>query len=234
MRIALLAALLLVPPCFAGSPLPDGPHVVTSGEGKVTIAPDLATITLQVRHRDMAAATAKQRVDAAIEAFLRAAPGFGLATTDVTASDLSLSEDIDYDDAGRRRNNGFVASRAVTVELRQLHRLGEFIDSALAAGLNSVENVVFASSHKAELQREARAKAVAGAREEASGLAHAFGSEAGAIYSINSVHSHLANGYGGRLDRIVVTGARLNAGKYLQPSVEYTERVSAVFELERK
>lgn len=63
MRAMLLATLLLTGPCLAGSPLPDSPHLVASGEGKVTVAPDLATITLTAQYRNPVAATAKQSVD---------------------------------------------------------------------------------------------------------------------------------------------------------------------------
>ena len=81
---------------------------------------------------------------------------------------------------------------------------------------------------------EARSKAVADAREKAGGLATAFGTTLGPVYSINSVNSSVADGYGSAntLDRIEVTGSRINK-RYLQPTVDYTERVSAVFELKR-
>ncbi len=43
----------------------------------------------------------------------------------------------------------------------------------------------------------------------------------------------MAYGYGGTLDRIVVTGSRIEPAGYLQPTVDFTERVAAVFELQR-
>ena len=72
------------------------------------------------------------------------------------------------------------------------------------------------------------------AREKASGLATAFGGALGPVYSINSVRSGSDDGYGGTtLDRVEVTGSRIQRSSYLQPTVEYMERVSAVFELKR-
>jgi len=236
MRTLLLGSFLLfATPCFAGTALPDAPHVVASGEGKVTVAPDLATVSLQAKYHNANAATAKQSVDRSIAALLKIAPDFGLDEKDVIASDLSLSEDVDYDNNGRRISSGFVANREITIKLHQLDRLGALLDAAVAAGVNDVENVSFESSRKEALRLEARAKAVADAREKASGLATAFGTSLGPVYSINSVTSTLADGYGGAttLDKIEVTGSRINTGRYLQPTVDYTERVSAVFELKR-
>lgn len=233
MRALLLAILFLATPCLAGTALPDGPHVVASGQGKVTVAPDLATITLHAKYRHADAATAKRQVDQGIDAFLKIAPTFGLGPADITASDLSLSEDIG-DEGDHRVIKGFVANRQVTVKLRALDRLGEFLDAAVAAGLNEVEDVSFESTRKEALRLQARAKAVADAREKAAGLATAFGAAVGPVYSINSVNSGLSDGYGATtLDRIEVTGSRINTGRYLQPTVDYTERVSAVFELKR-
>ncbi|MGY1530206.1 SIMPL domain-containing protein [Luteimonas sp. A649] len=84
------------------------------------------------------------------------------------------------------------------------------------------------------LREDARAQAVADAREKAGGLATAFGGRLGPVYSINSLNSMQSDGYGNTtLDRIQVTGSRMDSGRYLQPTIEFTERVSAVFEISR-
>lgn len=234
MRALLLFGLLLTTPCWAGTPLPDAPHVVTQGEGKVTAKPDLARITVSAQYRNANGATAKQSVDRSIEAFLKIAPDFGLTPEDITASDVSVSEDIDYDNRDRRISNGFVAEREVKLKLRDLDRLGALLDAALAAGLTEIDNVSFESSRKEQLRVEARNKAIADAREKAAGLATAFGGSLGSVYSINSVRSGFDDGYGATtLDRVMVTGSRVQRSAYLQPTVEYTENVSAVFELKR-
>lgn len=234
MRALLLTGLLMAAPCLAGTALPDAPHVVTNGEGKATAKPDLARITLSAQYRNANAATAKQSVDRGVEAFLDLAPQFGLKPDDITASDVSVSEDVEYDDRDRRTSNGFVANREIRVKLRSLDKLGALLDTALAAGITEIENVAFESSREPELRREARDKAIADAREKASGLATAFGGALGPVYSINSIRSGVDDGYGSTtLDRVVVTGSRIQRSAYLQPTVEYAERVSAVFELKR-
>lgn len=234
MRHILLAAFLIAAPAYAGTPLPDAPHVTASGEGKATVAPDLARITLKASYRDAAPGVAKQAVDRSIEAFLALAPRFGLEPAQVTAADLSVSEDIDYDERDRKVSNGFIATREVTVELRELARLGELLDAALAAGMNEVDNIAFESSRADALRAEARGKAVAQAREKAAGLAKAFDAALGPVYSINSLNSYSSDGYGATtLDRVQVTGTRIQRSRYVQPTVEYSERVSAVFELKR-
>lgn len=74
---------------------------------------------------------------------------------------------------------------------------------------------------------------MADAREKAGGLAQAFGATLGPVYSINSLYSSFADRYGESLDRIVVTGTRLQRSRYVQPTVDYSRRVATVFELKR-
>ncbi|MBJ7573830.1 SIMPL domain-containing protein [Luteimonas sp. MC1828] len=231
--IAVLLSLLSAT-AVAGTPLPDAPHVVVQGEGLVSVAPDSATVTMVVRQRSADPGEAKRVVDRAVNALLKVAPGFDVAADDMTASDLALREDIDYDDNDRPLSRGHVASREVKVRLDDLDRLSAWLDAALAAGFTDVSDVTFKSSKEASLREDARARAVAHAREKAAGLAVAFGGGLGPVYSINSLNSMQADGYGNTtLDRIQVTGSRIDSGRYLQPTIDFTERVSAVFEITR-
>lgn len=234
MFAAALPLVLASAVAVAGTPLPDGPHVVVQGEGKVSVAPDAAIVTMVARHRAETPGEAKRAVDRAVDALLKAAPGFGVTPKDITASDLALREEIDYDDKDRPLPVTHIASREVKVRLNDLDKLGAYMDAALAAGFTDISDVSFKSSEEASLREEARGGAVAQAKESAKGLATAFGGKLGAVYSINSVNSARAHGYGNTtLDRIEVTGSRMDRGRYLQPSIDFTERVSAVFEISR-
>lgn len=228
-------SVLLPAAALAGTPLPDAPHVVVQGEGLVSVAPDSAIVSMVARHRAADAGDAKRVVDRAVEALLKLAPEFDVAPDDITASDLALREDIDYDDKDRALPAAQVASRQVKVRLADLDRLGAWLDAALAAGFTDISDVSFKSSREASLREDARARAVDDAREKAAGLAAAFGGRLGPVYSINSMNSMQAGGYGATtLDRIEVTGARMDSGgRYLQPTIDFTEQVSAVFEISR-
>jgi len=219
---------------LAGTPLPDAPHVVVQGEGKVGVAPDSAIVSMLARHRASNPGEAKRVVDRAVDAILKAAPGFNVHPDDITASDLELREEIEYDDNDKRLPSAYVASREVKVRLDDLDTLGAYMDAALAAGFTDISGITFKSSKESGLREEARARAVAQARENARGLASAFGGSLGPVYSINSVNSMQSHGYGNTtLDSITVTGTRMGSGRYLQPTIDFTERVSAVFEISR-
>ncbi|MGY0632753.1 SIMPL domain-containing protein [Luteimonas sp. A478] len=236
MRRWILAALLSLSfsTALAGTPLPDAPHVVVHGEGLVSVAPDSVLVTMVARQRLADGGEAKRVVDRAVSALLELAPHFDVADDDMSASDLSLREEVEFDSNDRRLPPAYVASREVKVRLDDLERLGAWIDAALAAGFTDVGEVSFKSSQEARLREQARTHAVADAREKAGSLAEAFGGGLGPVYSINSLNSMQAQGYGNTmLDRVTVTGSRLDSGRYLQPRIDFTERVSAVFEIRR-
>lgn len=232
MHLLTASALLLVSSAVsAGTPLPDGPHLVVSGEGKVSVKPDSARTVLAFVDRAPQPLPAKMAVDRDVNALLDGTAAFAIAENDIRASDLSLSEDVDYDDKDQRISRGHVAERRVTVVLKQLDRLNEFLDTALRLGADDIAGVEFESTRADSLRAQAKRDAVAVARRKGEEMATAFGARLGAVYSIDSINSRQASGYGGTtLDRVVVTGSRIG-GRYLQPSVDYTESVSVVFNL---
>ena len=70
LSIAVSAMALSTAPAMADTPLPDGPHVVANGSGKVVAAPDMAEISVSVNVIDPASTRAKARVDDAVNRFL--------------------------------------------------------------------------------------------------------------------------------------------------------------------
>lgn len=218
----------------AGTPLPDAPHIVVSGSGEVSVKPDAVTVTFEFRRLADAPLPAKQRVDAAVNRLLEGLPGFEVDEEDVVASSLDTGEEVDYDDDGNSVRKGYYARREVTATLRDLERFNAFLDSGLEAGATSISSVAFESSRADALRQEAKSKAVEDARREAGEMARSFGTTLGPVYSIDSVGSRVMDGYGGTsLDRIEVSGSRLDPGRYVQPTVEYSASVRAVFELQR-
>ena len=225
--LAVLLACLWLQTAQAGTPLPEGPHLVVPGEATVHAAPDRVRIALSVTARAARPDAAKQAADAAVTRYLAVLGRHGVASEDVTASSLRLTEDSDVAEDGRRVSHGFVAERDVTALVQGTDRFNTIVDDGLAAGMTDIDAITFESSRADALRRQARDEAAADSTRRAHELAAAYGARLGSVYSINSVQSGLMNGYGG-LDRVQVTGSRLTS-RYLQPRIEFTERVQAVF-----
>lgn len=234
--IAVCAMLISmsIQPARAGTPLPDAPHVVANGEGRVSAKPDSAQVSLSVSARDADAAVVKRRVDDAVNGFLAALKQRSISTDDVSASALAINEDVEYED-GKRISRGFRGQRSVQVRIRDIASINAIINEGLAAGMNGVDSVSFKSLREDALRQQAREAAATQSRERASALAAAYGARLGRVYSINSVNSNIMNRYGASLDRVVVTGSRAPApaapGQYIEPSIEFNEGVDVVFEI---
>lgn len=232
-QVLALSMGLWVLPVLAGTPLPEGPHVIATGEGKVVVAPDMAEITVSSAVNDASALRAKQKVDAAVNTFLGVLHQQSVAEADIEASNLSLSEDVDTNEGGRRVSNGFNASRSVTFKLRDLGRLNAVLDAALEAGMNRLGGTHFTSTRAEALRAEARANAARNATENAREIAAGFNARLGTVYSVNSVNSTLSDRYGvSSLDSVVVSGSSAQPGRYLQPEIEFNESVTAVFNIQ--
>lgn len=230
---AFILAGLLAATAHAGTPLPDGPHIVVTGTGKASAKPDSVRVKIDFARRASTAAPARQGVDTAVDRYLAALPALGVDEDQVQASKLSVDEDTDTSSSGRRVSNGFVAERDVTAVLSRIDQLNALLDAALAAG-GTINDVTFKSSHVQALEQQARQAAAADARSRASETAAAFGARAGAVYSIDSINDSRYDGYGpNALDKVMVTGSRVRAPVYLQPTIETSASVRVVFELQR-
>jgi uncharacterized protein YggE len=79
---------------------------------------------------------------------------------------------------------GYTVANLVAATLRDVARLGDAIDGALEAGATSIDRLAFGVSNQAEVEQEARTKAVADARAKADVLAAAAGVSITGVASI--------------------------------------------------
>ncbi|WP_022703066.1 SIMPL domain-containing protein [Pseudorhodobacter ferrugineus] len=176
------ALLALSPAAYAQTP----PALITiTGEGEVSAAPDMATLSLGVTST---AKTAKEVMDAnaaqmtTVLANLSAA---GIAPRDLQTSALSLQANWTNSSlSSSSAIDGYTASNQLSVRVHDLAALGTLIDGAIIDGANTFNNVQFAVTDPAPLLDEARQRAVADARHRAEIYATAAGITLGPVLTI--------------------------------------------------
>jgi len=187
-RPASVAVVLLatVATCTAALAAEPPPHLVTvAGRGEVRAAPDRATVTLGVVARAPTVEPARTEANRVVAALLAVARGLKIADADVHATRLTVSPEYDFGDGKRpRRMVGYTVQREVVVELRDIDRLGDLIEKGLAAGANLATDAVLDSSRRADLEREALARAVADARANAAVIAQALDAGVGVVRAV--------------------------------------------------
>jgi uncharacterized protein YggE len=178
--IALVAALLTgaaAAPAFADTA--DAAFRATtlnlsaSGESKVT--PDLATITLGVQTDGPTAAQALSANAAQMTKVVAALKKAGIAERDIQTSTLNVNPQYVYVENKPPRLNGYQASNQVTIQVRDLARLGQTVDATVNAGATNVGGISFGLQDPQVAEDAARLDAVKALQAKADLYARATG-----------------------------------------------------------
>ncbi len=169
---------------------PEFAHVTTTGYGEVIATPDMATFSVKVVDTTMTAEQAKQSVDGTVDEFLKKLSDAGLSKDSVTSSNLFLAPQYYYPKSGKAELVGYRASRGINVTVTDLSHLNEYLDMAIQAGINQVDNIQLKVSNQLEYQQKARMEAIKDARESAASLASGFNKQLGEIWRVNYNHTY--------------------------------------------
>ncbi|RZF92744.1 DUF541 domain-containing protein [Pseudoalteromonas sp. CO302Y] len=236
----MLKSLLLLVLCsssaMAATSLPDNRHIVVKGEAVVRTAPDRADITLEFEAVKAESVQAKQQVDAQVNELLAGLNKFSVDEKSISAGRIFVEPNMRYDENDNQVKDGFRATRKVKVSLKKLSLLDGFLNFSLKVGVNQIDQIQLLSTKASDYEQAALDKAVANAKQQGSSLASAFEAKLGRVYSIQSqeIGSHFGYGSNTNIERIMVTGSRINTvpeGKYLQESITFRASVNVVFDL---
>jgi hypothetical protein len=145
-----------------------------TGEGKVTVTPDLATLYLGVEAKAETVAEAQSQAAEAMENVMTALTDSGIDDDDIQTQYFSIYPDTRWDDENNEEIvTGYQVTNMVTVEVRDIDNVGAIIDAVAAAGGDfiRISNVTFSVEDSSEYYEEVRAEAMADAKDKAEQLA---------------------------------------------------------------
>ena len=187
---SLLAASIALPAAAIAAE-PQTPQVLVVGEGEMSVAPDMAILSLSVMRE---AKTAREALDAnndAIAAVIAAMKSAGIAERDLQTANLQINPRYDYVSKPDGTQEGRLAAYQVTntlaVRVRDIGKAGELLDKAVTLGVNQGGNIVFTNEDPSATITEARKKAVADAMAKAKTLAGAAGVSLGRIKEMSEL-----------------------------------------------
>ncbi|MEZ5558695.1 MAG: SIMPL domain-containing protein [Pseudomonadales bacterium] len=178
-----LSSLILIPAAALAGADDGGLHV--TGSGEIRAVPDMGYVNIDVRREGADAAALKTELDQVTAAILALTRSLKIDKRDVTAAAVSIYPRYRRQD-DENVVDGVIASRSVQVTVRDLDRIAEVINGALAAGANGIGNVQLDLSKRTDLEREALNLAIDDARREAAQIAERFGVELGRLQSASS------------------------------------------------
>jgi uncharacterized protein YggE len=119
-------------------------------------------------------------------AVMKSLKDLGIADEDIQTTTLALQPTYDYSaNTNPPRLTGYQLSNAVAVTIRDLDKLGNAIDNALAAGATSLDGVAFRVADQTGAEEQARQAAMAQAKAKATTLAGAAGVSITGVASIS-------------------------------------------------
>lgn len=152
-----------------------------SGEGKVTVVPDVAILNLGMSSRKNTVKAAQSEANTVVNGLTKAVKEFGVNEKDIKTTNFSV-----YPDYDNSRIVGYHVNINLTVTVRNIDKVNDILDKATTLGANSVGGIQFTVDEDKlkELTQEARKKAVDDAKAKAVSLSSAAGMTLGKIVNI--------------------------------------------------
>ena len=158
----------------------DGTGIWVSGQGSISVAPDLANLDLGVETRAANVSEANSQASEAMDAIIEALEARGVKDEDIQTSRFSVyprynyvEEEMDGVRTSREVLTGYRVRNNATVKLRDLDTIGEVIEDVVTAGGDDVRinGINFTLEDPKPKMVELREMAVADARAKAEHLA---------------------------------------------------------------
>jgi uncharacterized protein YggE len=153
-----------------------------NGEGKVTVTPDIATVSLGIEAQAATVSEAQSDAASAMDMVMNALTTSGVAEKDIQTQYFNISQITRWDDKSQEEVViGYRVTNTVTAKIRDVTKAGAVIDAVALAGgdLTRVNYISFSVDDPSRYYQEARDKAMDDARNKAEQLATLAGVELG-------------------------------------------------------
>lgn len=164
-------------------PVEDYRTVSVNAEAEIKSAPDQVEVSLGLSERAPKLETARKAVDEQLKALYGIAKDLKIAEKDLQTTSSSVQPEYDYV-KDKQVFKGYQVSHSVTVTLHKLDDLAPFLDKALGAKIDEVNNIEFSLDKQDELREQALEAAMRKARRKADVLAAAAGMKVGQVVDI--------------------------------------------------
>lgn len=160
-----------------------------SGSGTAYLAPDIAYLYLGVHTEKLTAAEAVAENNTQTEKVIQALKDFGIDAKDIRTTNFSIWPQDKYDPQTNMPSGEktYMVDNTVYVTVRDMNKLGDLLDTIVAAGANTVNSIQFDVADKDAALKDARAEAMKDANAKAQELADAAGVQLGALQTVSFI-----------------------------------------------
>lgn len=151
--------------------------ITVDGFGQAFGAPDVAYLQLGVQVTDTDVTAAFNEANELMTAVIGALTEQGIAPNDIQTTGLYMYPETAYDPQTGMPTDSITyrVGNSVDVTIRDVSKIGEVVSAGVNAGANNINSLNFGIADAAALESEARAAAVADAKDRAAQLADILG-----------------------------------------------------------
>lgn len=161
--------------------------ITVNGTGFAEVSPDRATLQMSIVAREPTLAAAQKTAADVTNKVLKMLDRMSIDRKQVDTTGASVRPDYRWNrEKEEQELRGYISERQISVEIRDLEKLGAIVEGAVDAGVNQVSPPQLDSSKRKDTYRKALRVAAEDARDNAAQLADALGAKLGKVISINS------------------------------------------------
>lgn len=158
--------------------------ITVSGEGETYAAADIASIVFTATEDKNTVAEAQSVVTTRTDNALAFLKGAGVDDKDVKTTNYSIYPKYEWQQAlctqyscppGKNVLTGYTVSQTVTIKVRDTSKVGDILSGLAEAGITQISGPDFTVDDDSALRAEARAAAIADAKDQADKLASQLG-----------------------------------------------------------
>lgn len=171
-----------------------------TGEGKAYAKPDIAVVVLGVYTEALKSQDAVDQNNTKMNGVIKSIKDLGIEDKDIQTTNYTLNSLYDYTENGSLFK-GYTLDQRVSVKIRDFAKISMVLDKATAGGANNVGDLQFTVDNPEKAKAEARALAIAQAKEKAESLFKQTGLRKGRLMNVydNSPYGGYGYGMGGSM-----------------------------------
>lgn len=210
--------------------------VTVVGEGSVRIKPNVAYASIGVETLNESIQQATSESAKTMEQIIAALKAAGVAEKDMQTSGFSVWVDRSRSMEGELTGQAvYHVTNMVNVTIRDLDKIGEILEQAMANGANLINSVSFGIDQSEALQKEARQKAAEDALAKAQELAALHNAQLGKLVSVSEIVGAGGGYYAGGADALMgayrMMGLGGGAGPISPGELELALKLQVVYAL---
>lgn len=204
------------------------------GVGEVVAVPDIAKFTFTVREQGKDVASVQQAMTSKANSAIEYLKEQGIEDRDIKTESYYTNPQYEYTPTvcsptfcppSRQTISGYEVSQTVSVKVRDIAKAGELLTQISALSITEVSNLTLTVDDQDALKAQAKANAIAKAREDAENIAKSLGVKLGDIVGFYE-ETPGYYGYGGEMERSSVVKADSVAPNIQTGEQKFTTTVS--------